>query len=204
MLIDNKKTKYKHPSRKLDINCIIIHSTGSTNLDKVDKYYTDNEHGVCPHFLILRSGRINQYIDLDHTAYHVGFSDAQKKLYQQGKAKWTLFWNDTTLPCPYIGYDEWFARWSNYQSPLELPSGDRPNSRSIGIEMLSEGGNCTDEQYLALQELLLKTAEDIQLEISPNNVYGHYDANPIARVNKHGGTDPGKLFDWNRLYQSLT
>lgn len=204
MLIDNKQTKYKHNIRKLDINCFILHNTGSVNADKVDKYYIENSEGVCPHFLILRSGRINQYVDLDKTAYHVGFSDTQKKLYSRGKDVWPLFWNNTTLPCPYVGYDQWFARWPQLQSPLELPSSDRPNSRSIGIELLSEGGDCTDEQYEALQELILKTSEDIQLDINSNNVYGHYDANPIARVNKYGSTDPGKGFDWDRVYKSLT
>lgn len=70
------------------------------------------------------------------------------------------------------------------------------NSRSIGIELVNPGhdhGYCVfpEEQMVVLTELA--TAILARHPIPPRNVIGHSDIAPDRK------TDPGELFDWQRL-----
>lgn len=197
----NAKPEYRHPRRTEAPRAVVVHSTGSTDAAKVERYYTTSDSGVCPHFLVLPDGVV-QFVEVEHVAYHVGLSKEDRALYAAGRERWTS-WRDGGLPAPYTGYDEWLARWPGKESPLELPTADHPNGRSVGIEMLSEGGLCTDRQYELLSDLLLTVADELQLPLTRDNLYGHYDANPLHRANSRGGTDPGPYFDWARVFKSL-
>jgi N-acetyl-anhydromuramyl-L-alanine amidase AmpD len=158
---------------------------------------------VAPHYLISRDGAVVQYVELERIAYHVGLSERDTAAYEAGLDVWTRRKGDSVIGVPYEGYAEWQARWPGKASPLELPSGAHPNGRSVGIEMLSEAGACTDEQYVALLELLGLISAQLQLVLTRDNLYGHFDANPITRVNSRGGTDPGPYFQWDRVYSAL-
>lgn len=194
--------KHHHPRRTEAVTCFVVHSTGSTDAEKVDRYYRTSESGVCPHFLVL-PGEVRQYVDLDRIAYHVGFSKEDARIYGEEEGPWTLWQGGQQLPVPYAGYDEWFARWPGKRSPLELPTGSHPNGRSVGVEMLCERGMCADSQYELLAELLRETAPRVGITLSRQTVIGHYDADPIARASSRGGTDPGPYFEWERLFRAL-
>lgn len=194
---------HPHPRRTEPLTCVILHSAGSTDAEKVDHYYRTGSSGICPHFLVLRDGTVHQYVDLDRVAYHVGLSREDRRAYSTGQSTWTCRQDEVTLPAPYTGYDEWLARWPGRKSPLDLPSGDHPNGRSVGVELLCERGLCTPEQYVALAELLGHVARETGMAVTRGNVFGHYDANPLARAGSRGGTDPGPYFEWSRAWAGL-
>lgn len=204
MNIQRLQTKRKHPARKQPARCVILHSTGGLDEKAIVHYYQTSSEGVCPHFLVLRDGRVLQFEDLDHVAYHTAMSDDQEEWYRGGRDVWTRRLKDgTVLEQPYPGYGEWLGRWTGLASPLELPSTDKPNTYSVGIELLCERGLCTDEQYQTLSELVLMVAEDLRMELGEDRILTHYFANPVARADKFGGTDPGPYFEMSKLLASL-
>ena len=85
----------------------------------------------------------------------------------------------------------WHAGISEYQGR------EKCNDFSIGIEL--EGTECcpyTEKQYLQLTALihcLIQAYPKLNLE----NITGHSDIAPQRK------TDPGKFFDWDKLYQHL-
>lgn len=194
------KTHQTRPKRSHNPICLILHSTGSLHEGKIRDYYQDNSSGVCPHFLVLRDGRVQQFEELDRIAYHTGMSDDEERWYRAGRSVWTHRDKDgKALKEPYPGYKEWLDRWPKLASPLELPSGAAPNRNSVGIELVAERGQCTDEQYETLAQLILTVAEDLRMELGEDRILTHGWANPIARCDKYGLTDPGRRFDMGRL-----
>jgi len=75
------------------------------------------------------------------------------------------------------------------------------NSRSIGIEIVNDGGGktpYTDAQYKALTQLVGYLKQEYKVPM--NNLVGHKDvAVPKGRKN-----DPSANFDWNRLKKGIS
>jgi N-acetyl-anhydromuramyl-L-alanine amidase AmpD len=180
---------YKHPTRSQQIAGYLLHNTGSSDGAAALAYYQENDHGVTPHFVIGRSGDTYSLVPIDKVAYHLKVSSAQAKTYAERWPKEAPEW--------------WVKRWPKLGSPLELFTGNSPNGRSIGIELIGSGGNCSNEQYDRLSELLLRLAADGGPKLSRRTVVGHSDVNPLGRSDRHGPTDPGRNFDWGRLYKML-
>lgn len=169
-------------------------------MDETVQYYRTSSEGVTPHFLVGPE-TVQQFVDLDRVAYHVGMTAEHSGWYTAGRTEWTRHTKDGThLEQPFPGYSDWLARWLGVDSPAGLLSGLHPNGSSVGIEMLAERGQCTDAQYLALGELLRQLSGQLGLELKKETILGHYDCDPIARSSVHGGTDPGPAFDWDRVY----
>lgn len=200
MKIDKLTTAKPHPRRQSAPLCFVVHSTGSLDRGAVVEYYTKSGSGVCPHFLLLPEGDVLQFVETDHVAYHVGLPQERLDAYRRGREEWTRHVKDGVLEAPFAGYQQWFARWPGKESPLQLRTGEHPNGNSIGIELLAERGRCTDRQYTTLEQLLEVLSGSAKIELGRETVIGHSDADPIARSDKHGGTDPGPHFDWERLF----
>ena len=71
------------------------------------------------------------------------------------------------------------------------------NNYSIGIELEGDGNlvNYTDYQYEQLTALVKNLT--FKYNIPEQNIVGHEDVSPGRKV------DPGRLFDWKRLRESL-
>ncbi len=201
MSITRLRTEHDHPHRTRPAACFVLHSTGSLDEEATIRYYRTSSDGVTPHYLILPVGEVRQFVDLDRIAYHVGLPQIRVDAYRAGTATWIRRMKDgRILSQPYPGYSNWISRWPGSASPLDLATGEHPNGASVGIEMLSERGQCTDAQYSALGELLRGVGSELGFTLDRTTILGHYDADPIARASEHGGTDPGPRFDWDRVY----
>ena len=71
------------------------------------------------------------------------------------------------------------------------------NNKSIGIELHGDGNmtDFSDEQY----ESLIWLCKDLKekYKIDPRNILGHEDVSPARK------RDPGRLFDWDRLFKGM-
>lgn len=76
-----------------------------------------------------------------------------------------------------------------------LPDGDnRPNSRSIGIELINtKASQYTDYQYISLSNLVKRLKKEYPIKY----VLGHADVAPIRK------TDPWN-FDWEKFGELMT
>lgn len=214
-------TRVAHPRRQLDsIVGYILHATGEKNEQKIVDYYVDSSDGVCPHAMINYKGLIREFCPTDRTAYHTGYgkaddpADQQQNLYRQGWEVWSrrIRRAPWKLPESYKGYAEWRGRWPALDSPLDLVFGDKPNGRSIGIELQTPtdamAKRCpdhyTDAQYSACAWLIkryhARIGEPFPLDAA--HVVGHSDVTPISRCKDGGGYDPGPL-NWRRLFALL-
>ncbi|WP_062262550.1 N-acetylmuramoyl-L-alanine amidase [Endozoicomonas arenosclerae] len=75
------------------------------------------------------------------------------------------------------------------------------NDFAIGIELVNFNGNIfsfTDEQYLALQQVIQQLQQHYPKLSDPERILGHEQ---IAGF--RGKADPGCCFDWNRLFTDL-
>lgn len=72
------------------------------------------------------------------------------------------------------------------------------NNYSVGIELEGDGNLCeyTDFQYEILKEICKELMDSF--DIPEENIVGHEDISPGRKV------DPGKMFDWKRLRQSIS
>jgi len=141
--------------------------------------------------------------------------DAEVRLYRQGYQVWSEWiWNSGNpkhLGHEFTGYrywrDEWRGRGIN--SPLDLVTKDRPNHRSIGIEIQSPPDELrtaqifTDEQYNVLSELVSDVCKRNRIPVRREFVLGHQDVTPLRRCNARGGYDPGVNFSFNRLWDAI-
>lgn len=187
---------------------IVVHNTGGTDAAKIIKYYTMPK-SLCPHYVIESSGVIHRIIPEKNVAWHIAYNDAVAALYDKGIDVWKRWRKrngvlEETASETY--YDSWFARWPRVTDPRQI-IGPKPNGTSVGIELVAlhtpTARVFTDEQYLALQELIAAISVSCQIPLSKNSVFGHSDADPIARFNTHGSWDPGASFDWQTLYASF-
>lgn len=186
----------------------IIHNTGSTHADEILKYYTSPK-SLCPHYVITPDGTVHKIVPEDRVAYHVAYSAAVSKLYASGPDAWKLWRKrsgalEKTVEPSY--YDSWQARWPGVSDPRVIP-GARPNYMSNGIELVALRKPTervfTDEQYVALCELLADMSPRMLQPFTRSSVFGHSDADPISRFNSKGSWDPGASFDWTAVYAAL-
>lgn len=190
----------------------VIHTTGETDLDKILRFYQD-EDGLQPHYMIEIGGTVRRIVGEDHIAYHCKIDPHEARLYSMGPETWrTWDWHNDAprhLGIEATNYAEWFRTWepAGLKSPLELVTGDHPNSKSVGIELQQPSEPTkdifTDEQYSSLAFLLNDVAERNGIAISRSTVLGHYDCSPMRRSTARGNWDPGAGFNWMRLWDEL-
>jgi len=208
----DRPTKRALIRRKHPIAAVIVHTTGETDLEKCLRFYTAPD-GLGPHYAIGLDGTVYRTANEGLVAYHAKIDDEEAKLYRLGWDSWKRwFWkNDRPEQAneEYPGYASWRDTWliKGKKSPLDLVTGEQPNARSVGIELLQpkvpEPKIFTEDQYLALVELTLDIAERQGLILSRETCLGHYDVSPMRRSTRKGGWDPGEKFDWAGFLAAL-
>lgn len=206
-------TRRKLPARPGAIACAIIHSTGNPDVEACLRYYRSDD-GLQPHWMIGPDGAKYRIVDEGLVAYHAALKPEESELYRRGWSTWsTRTWDapkdrsrDTGAEFP--GYRGWRETWlAEAQSPLELVSGAKPNAVSIGIELVPPqkptAAVFTPVQYEALAELLADRAPVHGFALDRQHVLGHQDVSPLRRCGRDGGWDPGRGFDWGRLWDLL-
>ncbi len=205
-------TKRDLPVRSGTVKAVVIHTTGETDLDKALAWY-QREDGLQPHYVIGWAGEIYQIVDEAQVAYHAGLQAWEAALYRMGFTTWSHWtWKNeirTYLGDEFPGYRNWRDTWvaRGIQSPLDLITGERPNSVSVGIELLEPvtptKDKFTDAQYEALAALVDDIGGRHGLNLNREDLLQHSDISPIRRCNIHGPTDPGAGFNVLRLFDDL-
>lgn len=194
----------QHSQRLSPPTCIVLHTTGTSQLEKALVYYQKNRDGICPNYVVGGDGTIYRTLSDDYVAYHCGHG-ATGELYQKGWAVWSRWAGKppTELAASYTGYAMWRERWPGKESPLDLVTGAHPNARSLGIEFQASRRTLpevfTDAQYAAGAWLVAAKAKEHGIPLDREHVIGHYDVNPVARVDSLGDKDPGRKFNWTRI-----
>lgn len=218
------------PARKIKPRAIILHGTGSTVLENVLGYYCKapdpgEQHPdmACSHLIIDTGGLVYRIADpATQEAWHCAMHPEEADLYAKGFAAWSLFKSENHKIVPNSDgaarYAEWRKRWPKFQSPLEMVTASHPNLFSIGIEFLSPENPTpriyTDQQYDAAALELRRYCAMFGIAENDQGIYGHSDANPLARTDRAGGWDPGHdaganckghpgAFDWAGLFNTL-
>lgn len=205
MVVKRIQCEKPHKPRAHQIRAIVIHATGTTDLDKILRYYQTSSSGIGPHYMISLDGTVYQFAEESETAYHCGRSAENDAHYAAGREEWLrVVKGDKARQLePFSGYASWCASWPTLDSPLDLETGSHPNGRSIGIECQSPKHRLpavfTDEQYATLRELVAEVAARCGVPLARRHVLGHSDVDPISRCGKGGSWDPGEGFEWGRV-----
>jgi AmpD protein len=95
-------------------------------------------------------------------------------------------------------YIAWHAGKSEFWHPLKRRWQPGCNDFMIGIELLGDGNlsGYTEEQYLSLANLITALMDKFKT-IQPHCITGHEVVSPGRKV------DPGKYFDWKKLFRLL-
>ncbi len=210
-------TRHKMYERKKRAVAVILHTTGETDLDKILDWYTDergnNDKGVAPHYMVETVGTVRRIVPDDRVAYHCKIEPGEAYLYGLGYRAWsTWVWKNeqpVRIGSEYSGYHQWRDMWHvrGLESPLDLVTGRTPNALSIGIELqqpVSPGSDVfTDEQYEALSELLVDLWTRLGISLDREHVLGHYDCSPMRRSGPEGSRDPGRNFNYLRVWDAV-
>jgi len=205
-IIDHSQ-KRKMQARAVAPKCAIIHNTGQTDSERVLRYYLVGS--ACPNYVIDHDGTVHKIVADDKVAWHIAYSKAINALYDKGQSEWQKWRKrdgelERTANDGY--YQSWVERWPGVSDPRELV-GPRPNYSSVGIELMALHKPTprvfSDEQYVALVELLSDVCGRLMISPSQRSIFGHSDADPISRFNSSGSWDPGATFDWDFVRASL-
>jgi N-acetyl-anhydromuramyl-L-alanine amidase AmpD len=142
--------------------------------DIEDAYNILKNTGVSTHFIIDREGEIFQLIPTDRVAWHAG----------KGK------WNESKA---------YSNRMNHYSIGIELLGIGTKEEMSLYLHesdynlIAEKDKGFTVVQYAALSELIKSlVAEYPTIPLDRNHIIGHDEYSASK-------TDPGSLFDWNRL-----
>lgn len=204
-------TQRELPERPHPAIAAVVHTTGSTDLAKIMAFYRDPK-GLQPNDCIATDGTIYRIAWEDRIAYHCKIDPAEARLYQRGYAEWsTWIWKNERpehVGDEWSGYRTWRDTWrAECQSPLDLVTGAHPNTVSHGIELQQPEKPTkdifTDAQYDALARRLEDLHATIGLQLDRRHVLGHSDCSPMRRCTAAGPWDPGRAFNWNRVWDLL-
>jgi N-acetylmuramoyl-L-alanine amidase len=158
---------------------VMIHFTSAVVLSKDDPYnkelvrgiFTDYEVSV--HYIIDRDGNIDCYVPEELVAYHAGRGE------WNNDEKYTNKLNDYSIGIEImaIGSQNDMAQ---YMSASEY---NKLNPEFIGY---------TDAQYDSLKLLVKDICDRNNIPMDRQHIIGHEEYSPAK-------TDPGELFDWERL-----
>ena len=166
--------------RKYAPEFVMIHFSSAVMLSKDDPYNMDAirsifvDYEVSTHYIIDRNGEIYCYIPENLVAIHAGYGT------WGNDPKYTDLLNEYT-----IGIE--IAAIGSQNDMKQYLSTDAYNSLDQSII------GYTDEQYDALKELVQDICQRNNIPMDREHIIGHEEYSPKK-------TDPGELFDWNRLF----
>ena len=165
--------------RQYDPEYVMIHFTSAVVLDKEDPYDMDlirgifEDYKISIHYIIDRDGTVRCYIPEDRVAWHAG------KGTWQDNEKYTNAMNQYAIGI------EMVAMGSKDDMSMYLTEGeyDALDKALIGY---------TEEQYAALESLVADLCLRHNIPRDRQHIIGHEEYSESK-------TDPGELFDWNRI-----
>ena len=158
-----------------EVRQIVLHITGTTDLEKVRQRFTTPSGGASAHYLIDRGGELHQFVSEERQAWHAGIQAHIHPLYQDGSWRryvryfgwWkrypadAVYLDKALMPVPegpqaalvaradgssWPAYGYFDARWGEGASPPNYKPDENPNWHSIGIEILSYGKTEADPE----------------------------------------------------------
>ena len=173
----NPVQKYSDP-RQQKPEFVMLHFTSAVMLSKEDPYNmqairdTFRDYEVSIHYIVDRDGVVYCYIPEDRKAWHAGTGT-------WADPKYTDCMNTYSIGIEVMAIGS-ASDMAQYLSPSEYAEID---PTFIGY---------TEEQYIALKQLVTDICQRYGIPMDRQHIIGHEEYAPQK-------TDPGELFDWNRI-----
>ena len=168
--------------REFDVEKVVVHFTSAVVKFKEDPYNMDLirnifvDSGLSVHYIIDRGGKIYCYMPESRAAWHAGVgTHGDDEKYTNAMNKYSV-----GIELVAIGSQKDMAQYLHHEKYASI------DESLIGF---------TDEQYESLKALVNDICSRNNIEINRENIIGHNSYNPKK-------TDPGELFDWERLFDS--
>lgn len=166
-------------ARTQDPEFVMLHFTSAVALNPKDPYNQDlvrgifEDYEVSVHYIIDREGNVRCYIPEELVAYHAGYGT------WANDPKYTDLLNEYAIGI------EIMAIGSQKDMAQYMTAGEysRLNRAYIGY---------TDAQYDTLKALVGDICDRHHIPMDREHIIGHEEYSPAK-------TDPGELFDWDRL-----
>lgn len=159
---------------------VMVHFTSAVVLDRNDPYNMDTirsifvDYKVSVHYIIGRDGTISCYIPEDLVAYHAGYG------IWKDDPKYTDNLNDYAIGIEVAAIGS-ASDMAQYLTAEEY--------KALSPELIGY----TDAQYTALKGLISDICARNDIPMDRAHIIGHEEYSPKK-------TDPGELFDWERLF----
>lgn len=165
--------------RKQKPEFVMVHFTSAVVLSRDDPYNMDTirsifvDYKVSVHYIIDRDGRILCYIPENLVAYHAGYGTWKEEKYTDNLNNYSI-----GIELAAIGSQRDMAQ---YLTEAEF--------QKLSPELIGY----TDAQYTALKSLIEDICVRNDIPMDRQHIIGHEEYSPKK-------TDPGELFDWERLF----
>ena len=162
---------------------IMIHFTSALVISPQDPYNIDHirnifiENEVSIHYIIERDGTVRCYIPENRVAWHAGKGEFI------GGDKYTNMMNQYAIGIELVGIGS-YSDMAIYIGKAEY---DKLDPSLIGF---------TDEQYSSLQLLVEDICFRYAIPNDRDHIIGHEEYSS-------GKTDPGELFEWDRITEAI-
>lgn len=174
----NPVQAYSRP-RKEKPEFVMLHFTSAVMLSKDDPYNIRTvrsifrDYEVSIHYIVDRDGTVRCYIPEDREAWHAGSGT------WGGDPKYTDNMNAYAIGIEIlaIGSVSDMAQYLSAEAYAEI------DPTFIGY---------TEEQYVALEQLVADICTRYDIPLDRQHIIGHQEYSPQK-------ADPGELFDWNRI-----
>lgn len=195
MRLDGYKFQYSpnHSERgNFRVEWVIIHYTAAGKASGSIDWLCNYQSAASAHFVIDRNGETTQLVELDKAAWHAGTSEAMYDgQNHRGVNRFSIGIELANYGQIHRGSNAW---WVELGDNVYKYSGLEPEAALLisgrGLNVPGFWEPYTNEQYAALDELLLK----IKNAGYPVKLLGHADiSTPVGRK-----LDPGPLFDFSR------
>ena len=163
---------------------VMVHFTSAVVLSKKDPYNMDTirsifeDYKVSVHYIIDRDGSIVCYMPEERVAYHAGYGT------WKDDPKYTDNLNEYSIGIELVA----IGSQQDMQQYLTKAEYEKLSENLIGF---------TDAQYVSLKTLVADICQRNQIPMDREHVIGHEEYSAKK-------TDPGELFDWDRLLGTET
>lgn len=155
------------------MSAVVNHPDDPYNMEYIRDIFED--YGISVHYIIDRDGTVYCYIPEDRAAYHAGNGE------YGGDERLTNMMNQYAIGIELVAIGS-EADMAQYLTVSEY--------RALTVDV-----GFTDAQYASLQALVADICLRSGIPMDRDHVIGHEDYSPAK-------TDPGELFDWDRLLDS--
>ena len=167
--------------KEFDTEYVVLHFTSNVVADRENPYDMEQirkifeDYEISIHYIIDRDGKIYCYIPETHSAWHAGVGT----------------YNDD---------EKYTGKMNKYSIGIEIVAIGSENDmaqylKSDEYKALDESlVGFTDEQYESLQKLVPDICERNGIEFDREHIIGHSEYNSAK-------SDPGELFDWDRIFE---